>query len=171
MTRKAHLKVVPESERSTEIQKAPAGAMSPFDEIERLFEHLLPRGWPRPFAWERPLWSELSHRFELKAPRIDVIDRDAEIVIRAEIAGVDKKDIDISVTDNTVTIKGKASHEERDEKGDYYRCEIARGAFSRTIGLPALVDGTKAKASFKDGMLELSLPKLEKSKRHSVTVE
>jgi HSP20 family protein len=100
-----------------------------------------------------------------------VIDRDNEVVVKAELPGVDKKDIDISVTQNTVTIKGTTSHEEKEEKGDYYRCEISRGSYSRTLSLPADVDEEKTKAEFKDGILELTMPKKKKSKRHTIKVE
>jgi len=171
MSKKTNLKIVPAKESAQEIQQAPLRALSPFDEMERIFEHLMPRGWLRPLSWDRPLWSELGGRFEMKAPRIDVLDRDEDVVVRAEMPGVDKKDVEVSVNETTVTIRGKTSHEEKEEKGDYYRCEISRGAYTRTVALPARVDGAKAKAVFKEGMLELTLPKLEKSKRHAVSVD
>jgi HSP20 family protein len=155
-----------------EVQKAtPTRALSPFEEMDRLFEHFFPRGWMRPFHWERPSWSELALPFEGKLPRVDVIDRDTEIVVRAEVPGVDKKDLDVSMTDNTVTIKGSTSHEEKEEKGDYYRCETSRGSFTRTVALPGDVDSSKAKSKFKDGVLELTLPKVEKSKRRSIKID
>jgi HSP20 family protein len=93
------------------------------------------------------------------------------VIVKAELPGVDKKDLDISVTQNTVTIKGTTSHEEKEEKGDYYRCEMSHGSYSRTLSLPADVDEKKSKAKFKNGVLELTLPKLKKSKRHTVKVE
>jgi len=155
-----------------EMQKAaPMRAMSPFEEMDRMFEGFFPRGWMRPFRGELPIWSELAVPFEGKMPKVDVIDRDDEIVVRAEVPGIDKKDLDVSMTDDSVTIKGTTSHEEKEEKGDYYRCEISRGSFSRTVALPAGVDSSKAKASFRDGMLELSMPKTAKAKRVSLKVE
>jgi len=102
---------------------------------------------------------------------VDVIDRDDEVVVKAELPGVEKKDLDVSVTETSVTIKGTTSHEEKEEKGDYYRCEISRGAYARTVALPSYVDADKAKASFKDGVLELTLPKVEKSKRRSIEIK
>jgi len=92
------------------------------------------------------------------------------VVVRAEMPGYKKEDIDISVSNSTLTIKGETKSEEKEEKGDYYRCEISRGAFSRMIPLPAEVDDAKAKASMKDGVLELTLPKLEKSRRHAIAI-
>jgi HSP20 family protein len=119
---------------------------------------------------EWPSFPEMK-AMEGKLVKMDVVDREADVLVRAEMPGVEKKDIDVSVTDNTVTVKGSTHHEEKEEKGDYYRREISSGSFSRTVMLPAEVDGSKAKADFKDGILELVLPKIEKSKRHSVRVE
>ena len=70
-----------------------------------------------------------------------------------------------------VTLKGRTRHEEKEEKGDYYRSEITTGSFARTLTLPGNVDSARAKASFKDGILVLTVPKVEPSKRHSVPVE
>ena len=149
----------------------PAQALSPFEEMDRLFENYFTRGWLHPFRWARPSWGELPMPFEGKMPRVDVIDRDDEIIVKAEVPGVDKKNLDISVTDNTVSIKGSTSHEEKEEKDDYYHCEISRGSFSRVVTLPAEVEADKASSKFKDGVLELTLPKAKKTKRHTVKVE
>ena len=159
-------------ESKQELQKAePRRALSPFEEMDRMFDDFFSRGWMRPFRWEWPSMGEMAKPFEGKMPKVDVIERDDEVVIKAELPGVDKKDLDVSVTENSVTIKGTTSHEEKEEKGDYYRCEISRGAYARTVGLPAYVDADKAKASFKDGVLELKLPKVEKSKRRSIEIK
>jgi HSP20 family protein len=159
-------------EEKADIQKAqPAQVMSPFEEMEHFFESRFPKGWMSPSHWPRPSWAELSAPFEGKTPKVDVINRDNEVIVKAELPGVDKKDLDISVTKNSVTIKGSTSHEEKEEKGDVYRCEISRGSYTRTLALPADVNEDKAKAKFKNGILELTLPKVEKSKRHTVKVE
>jgi len=79
--------------------------------------------------------------------------------------------LDVSMTDNTVTIKGTTSREEETEKGDYFRREISSGYFSRTVALPGDVDASNPKVTFKDGVLELTLAKMEKSKRRSIKVE
>ncbi|WP_455218476.1 Hsp20/alpha crystallin family protein [Kaarinaea lacus] len=149
----------------------PARALNPFEEMDRYFESHFPSGWMRPFQWPRASWGELYAPFEGKIPNVDVIDRENEVVVKAELPGVDKKDIDVSVTKNSVTIKGKTSREEKEEKGNYYRCEISRGAYSRTLPLPAEVNEDKAKANIKDGILELSLPKMEKAKSKKINVE
>ena len=154
----------------------PARALHPFDEMERMMDRVFgdfpARGWMRPWRAEWAEWPELP---ELRMPKVDVIDRDDDILddilVRAELPGVEKKDLEITTSDTSVTIKGTTRHEEKEEKGDYYRCEISRGSFARTLTLPTTVESAKAKASLKEGVLELTLPKVEKSKRHAVTVE
>jgi HSP20 family protein len=160
------------TQKGSAMQKvSPMHTMRPFEEMERMMESFFPRGWMRPFLWERPFMSELALPFEGKLPRVDVIDRDEEVLVRAEVPGVDKKDLEISVSENTVTINGKTSHELKEEKGNYYRCEVSSGAFTRTVALPSDVDAGKAKTTFKDGILELTLPKVTKSKRHTIKLE
>lgn len=153
-----------------EMQKAAsARALSPYEEMDQMFDRFFPQAWSplRPAAWR-----ELMRPFETMAmPRVDVVDRDNEIVVRAEMPGVKKEDVEVSMTDRTVTIRGSSRREEKEEKGEYYRCEIARGSFSRTITLPEHVDSNRSKATFKDGILELALPKVEKTQRRVITVE
>ncbi|GAO35371.1 heat-shock protein Hsp20 [Sulfuricella sp. T08] len=72
---------------------SPMHAISPFEEMERMMETFFPHGWMRPFLWERPLMSEPALPFEGKLPRVDVIDRDEEVLVRAEVPGVNKKDL------------------------------------------------------------------------------
>lgn len=150
---------------------APSRALSPFEEMDRMFDTFFSRGWMRPFGRDWPSWGEMMAPLAERMPRVDVIDRNEEVIVRAEVPGVDKDDIDVSLSDNAVTIKGATSHEEKEEKGDYYRCETRRGSFSRTVTLPAAVDGSKAKAKFKDGVLELTLPKTGGARRRSIKVE
>lgn len=151
-------------------EPATGRALSPFEEMDHLFENFFGRTWPRswmaPMRWEMPAWPEMP-----RIPKVDVIDQDNAVVVRAEVSGVKKEDIDISVGDSTVTIRGRTSHEEKEKKGDYYRSEISRGEFSRTVALPCDVDGNKASARMENGLLELTLPKLEKAKRRSIKVE
>jgi HSP20 family protein len=147
----------------------PVHALTPLQEMERLFDTFSRRSWLRPWRFEWPSFPETA--FNGRIPNVDVIDDENEIVVRAEVPGVEKKDLDISVGEDSVTIKGSTRHEEKETKGDYYRHEITSGAFSRTVGLPAAVDGAKAKADFKNGVLNLTLPKVEKAKRHTVKLD
>ena len=156
-----------------QVQKtAPSSEMSAYEDFDRMFENFFRRGWMRPWRSEWPGFGEVSRRsMESRIPRVDVIDRDGEIAVKAELPGVDKKDLDVSLTEDSVTIKASTRQEEKEEKGDYYRSEISRGEFSRTVSLPATVDASRAKASFKDGILELLLPKTEVRKRRSINIE
>ena len=155
--------------KSGELQKAPSRAVRPFEEMERMFDEFFGRGWLRPFRFERML--EPSLAWEGRLPKLDVIDRDNEVLVRAEVPNVKKEDLDISITGDLFTIKGQTRREEKEEKGDYYRCEVSQGSFSRTVTLPAMVDETKAKAELKDGMLEVTLPKTEKSKKRAIRID
>ena len=150
-----------------ELQKAPGRMLSPFEGFDRMFDEFFGRGWMRPFRRDWLAFPE----FEMTMPKVDVIDRDEEVVVRAEVPSVKKEDIEISISGNMVTIKGETKKEEKEEKGDYYRAEISRGSFSRMVSLPADVDESKAKAALKDGVLELTLPKLEKAKRRTIKVD
>jgi len=150
-------------------EKLPTRTASPFEEMERWMEDFLPRRWMPWRSW--PSMSELSRLMDRFAPRIDLIDRDEEIVLRAGIPGVAKDDLNISVTDNAVTFSGTTKREEKEEKGNYHRSEIEHGEFARTVGLPAMIDTEQAKATFQDGILEVTLPKLSKAKRRQITVE
>jgi HSP20 family protein len=150
-----------------QIQKAPARVVSPFEDMERLFDDLLGRRWLQPFRWERPFAAE----FAAMAPRVDVVDRDNDVLVRAEVPGVKKEDIEVSISGTMLTLRGETKHEEKEEKGDYHRAEMSRGAFVRTLTLPAEVDEAKAKASLKDGVLELVLPKIEQSKRRAIKID
>ena len=147
-------------------------------EVERAFENVFDRGWLRPLRWDfpslRPFGElpSLKEAFEGKTPKVNVIDRDDEVVIEAELPGVEKDDIEVSLAENGVTIKATTRREkEEEEEGQYHRREITRGYFSRTVPLPCAVDDSKAKAAFKDGILTLSAPKAEAAKGRKISVD
>ena len=149
----------------------PVRTMRPLEQIERMLDDLAAGDWLHPWHGEWPAWARLGAPFEGRSPKVDIIDRDQELLVHAELPGVDKKDLDVTVTDTSVSIKGETRKQAREEKGDYCRCEISRGAFARTLALPAEVESANAKATFRDGVLELTLPKKLASKRRSVTIE
>ncbi len=162
------------TEKRTEIERVtPRHMLHTFDEMDRMFdrmfEEFFPRGWMRPFRFGHGFWTEDA--FEGRTPHIDIIDHEDDVVVRAELPGVEKKDLDVSLTEDTVTIAAKSRREEKEEKERYYRHEISRGEFSRTLSLPCRVKGDEAKAHFEGGILELTLPKVEKTKRLTVKVE
>ena len=142
-----------------------------FDDMDRMFDTLFHRGWLRPFRDMWPEWNFLGERFDLTAPHVDLIDRDDEILVRAEVPGVEKKDLELVLSDDLLTIQGERHLEEKTEEGEVYRAEIAKGTFSRTIRLPQAVDFGKTAAEFKDGMLEVHLPKTRKTERRRIEIE
>lgn len=173
---KEEKKEIKRSKESKDVQATrSARALNPYEEMDRIFDRMFegffPRGWMRPFQREWPSWGEMTAPKEMKVPKVDVIDRDDEVLVRAEVPGVNKDDLDVSVSDNAVTIKGETRHEEKEEKGNYYRRETSRGSFTRTVQLPNYVKTEGCKAKFKDGVLELTLPKLEKAKRRTIAIE
>ena len=151
----------------------PRQGMSPIEEMERMFEDFFPAGFMRPFRGGMPRMSEAAAPFEGRWPRVDVQDRESDVLVHAELPGVKKDDLDVSVSDNTVTIKAstRSESEEGEKEGDYYRREIATGSFARTVALPGEVDTDNANAQFEDGILELTLPKREQAKRRRIQVE
>jgi len=142
----------------------PFRPFSMFEEMERMLENMIPQRWMRPFRMEHALMGETL-------PQMDIIDRDDSIVVRAALPGVDKKDLEVSTTHQTLTLRGSTQKETREEKGEYFRHEISRGNFLRTVTLPSVIDESKIKAKFKDGLLEVTLPKLESAKRHTIHIE
>lgn len=142
------------------------------EEVERLFDRLMPRTWMSPLGWRWPLWAGLEEALEsIRTPKMDVIDRDQDLLIHVEMPGVDKKDIDVSVINSTLQIRGTLHHESREARQSYYRSEIAQGNFARTLALPAGVESAKISASLKDGILEIVLPKEAHARRRSVEIK
>ena len=118
----------------------PARALSPLRswerEIERMFEDFPFFRWPRfrdfePFRFPREL--------RLRAPTLDMYEEKNEVVVKAELPGLTKDDIEISLTDSTLTLKGERKKEEEVKEKDFYRCEREYGSFLRTVDLPAEV--------------------------------
>lgn len=102
---------------------------------------------------------------------IDVYQTPNEIIIKSTIAGVNPEDLDITVTNDMVTIKGKRQKDEETKNEDYYYQECYWGSFSRSVILPVDIDAEKAEASLKNGILTVKLPKIEKTKTKKVKVK
>jgi HSP20 family protein len=150
--------------------RTPSGILASFEDLDRLFDDFMRRRWPAPFQLQWPSLRGLSEFMEGRIPSVDIADRNSEIVVRAEVPGVDQTDLEVSIEDRTLMIKGKSREEYKDEKEDYYRQEIRSGQFSRSVLLPADVDAGKAKATYKDGVVELHLPKTGQSARRKINV-
>ena len=109
-------------------------------------------------------WAPLERRLAISfTPHVDVSETDKEIKVSAELPGMDEKDIDVSLTRDTLTIKGEKKEEKEDKGKDYYKMERSYGTFTRSIPLPAEVDTDKVQATFKKGVLEITLPKSAKA--------
>lgn len=104
-------------------------------------------------------------------PSVDMFAKENEIVVKAEIPGVDKKDVSISLTDNTLTIKGESKKEKEVKEEDYYYSERSHGTFARMLSLPEKVVADKVTAEFKDGVLEVHLPKSPEAKPKEIKVK
>ena len=86
-----------------------------FRELERRLEEAFSDGWRFPSRWDVPEWSRFN-KLKFMTPRVDIVDRDDDILVRADVPGVKKENLDITLTDNTITIKGKTSEEKKEEK-------------------------------------------------------
>lgn len=148
---------------------SPSSSLIAFDDLDRWFDNLLSRRWLQP-DWKIPSWPEREFSLSKNIPKVDVIEHDNEIKVQAALPGVKKEDLDVSIDDQMVTIRASCKQEEETKNENYYCREINRGEFQRTLSLPTQVDGEKAKASFKDGILDITIPKSEQSKRRSIEI-
>jgi len=104
------------------------------------------------------------------APSVDIRETDKELVMTAEIPGVNEDDIEINVEGNTVSLKGKREFEKETKEEDYHRIERSYGSFCRSFSLPGYVDQDKIKAEYDDGILKLTMPKKPELKAKKVKV-
>ena len=104
-------------------------------------------------------------------PEIEVREENDHFLVRADLPGIKKEELDIAVTGNTLTIKGERKTETEKKGKSYYYSERSHGAFSRTIQLPCEIDSDKVRASYRDGVLELALQKAESAKPKQIKVE
>lgn len=133
-------------------------------EMERWFEDAL----HRPFlGFHRlPLANLLGERRVGDfVPAIDMFEEGHELVIKAELAGLKREDIKVEVSGNMLTLSGEKRGGEKVERKDYYRVEQTYGSFSRTLELPEGVDVASVKASYKDGLLEIRIPKKDETRK------
>lgn len=146
------------------VKREPASDLTPFEEMERRVEELL----RIPFSTMRaPWWTRWAAPAEGVAPTVDIFEEGADIVVKAEIPGMKKEDIHVDIDDRIVTIRGEKKKEEKVERKNYARLERTYGSFVRTFDLPAEVETEKARASFKDGVLEVRVPKVREGARRS----
>jgi len=144
--------------------------LAAFKDLENRIEDMFHNMWKNPFHHEK-LPDTFSFSTLSKIPSIDVIDRNKEIFIKAELPGFDKDDLDISISNNQLVIKAKSCTEEKEEEGDYLKQEIRKSEVYRSVSLPAEVEEDNIKTSYKNGVLKLTIPKQKKSQRKKIKVE
>jgi HSP20 family protein len=128
------------------------------ERMNKLFDETFSRGTP---DQEAGVW----------LPAVDIMEKGDEIMLTMELPGVDQKAIDIKVEGDVLTIKGERRLEEETKRADYHRLERPYGRFSRSFSLPDTVEQEKIKASHKDGILRVILPKKEETKPKQIKVE
>lgn len=106
-----------------------------------------------------------------KVPAVDVYEDEDNVYVKAELPGLQKEDISLTIEGDTLILSGKKSQTREEKKENYYRKEIREGAFSRSIEIPCPVDKEKVTATYKDGLLEIVLPKMPEVKRKSIKIE
>src|SRR5690606_38420759 len=119
------------------------------DLFERFFGERVPSLWEA----ERPFWQG-----EGWIPAVESHLEGGELLVKADLPGIDPKDVSISVTGNQLTIEGERKHEAKEEQQDYFYREVRYGKFARTLALPAGVNADQIKATYKDGVLQLRMP-------------
>lgn len=130
-------------------------------EMDRLFDRF--------FDWE-PGWETLEVGGEW-APKVDLSETKDAYVVRAEIPGVEQKDVQVSLQNELLTIKGEKVKEKEEKDEHHHRTERSYGAFARAMRLPAAVDASKVAASFKDGVLMVTLPKTPAAKGTAIPIK
>ncbi|MGB2696509.1 MAG: Hsp20/alpha crystallin family protein [Candidatus Zixiibacteriota bacterium] len=104
-------------------------------------------------------------------PSVDISETKDEIVVKAEVPGMKKDDIKINLQDNVLTLKGERKQEKEEKETNFYRMERCYGSFTRSFNLPTMVQADKIKASYKDGILNITLPKAEEVKPKQIPIE
>lgn len=149
---------------------APTRMLSPM----HAWEHEMDRTFADLFRWPRLREMEafrFPRELRMQAPTLDMYEEKSDVVVKAEMPGLSKDDIEVTLSDSTLTLKGEKKKEEEVKEKDYYRCERQYGSFHRTVELPAEVKSDGVRATFKDGVLEIRLPKSAEPKHKKVSIK
>jgi len=155
---------------SKELAKVePSRALSPLEEMERRIEEF----FRRPFSLLGPSWLPRLRmpEFEEITPTVDIFEEGHDIVMKAELPGMKREDIEVNITDDIITLSGEKRKEEKIEKKNYHRLERSYGSFVRSFRLPTEVQTEQVKAQFKDGILEIRVPKTEEARKKEKKVQ
>ena len=137
-------------------------------EIDRLFEDFSSGLWRSPF---RSPTFDLMPTFWATAPAVDFTDTEKAYQLTAELPGVDEKNVEVKVANGVLTIKGEKNEEREEKKKDYYLCERNFGSFERSFQVPDGVDSDKIEASFKQGVLTVTLPKKQEAQKATKRID
>lgn len=161
-------------EPSTETRPAQSEGWSPMaslkEEIDHLFDDFGGSFWRRPLLRRSSAQSSEPMAWRL-SPVVEVVDCNGEYRIAAELPGLTTDDVDITLHDSTLTVRGEKSEEKREEKADYLLSERRYGAFHRTIPLPMGADAENIKAELSNGVLTITIPKTEAAKAAERKIE
>jgi len=152
--------------------KKPGEMMSRGEGFEHWLDRLMEDMWRRPFpsVFGRDRWLPVRP-LGIRMPSLDVYEEKDSVVVKAELPGMKKEDIEVNLTGENLTIKGEKKEEKEVKEDDYYRRERSYGSFLRSVDLPCEVKSGEIKASFKDGVLEIRMPKTEEAKKKAVAVK
>jgi HSP20 family protein len=142
------------------------GGSAPFNELSRLRREI-DRLFEDPFAWA----TATTSFFEGWTPKVDVYEDRDKITVQAELPGMKKEEIELSVHNNVLTISGERKQEQERKEGETYRSERYVGRFQRSVTLPQPVDAAKVDARYKDGILTVTCPKTEEAKRRQIEIK
>ena len=138
----------------------------PFETLTREFDRMLRRPFDLPAFFE-----EENADLATWHPRMDVVEKDKEIIVKMDIPGMKQDDIKVTLEDNVLTISGERKFEKDDKKDNYHRVERFYGNFTRSFTLPLTVDSKKINATYKNGVLELVLPKKEETQPKQINIK
>ncbi len=147
------------------VQREEMQPVSPFAEMDKYFENF----FRNPFSMLAAPMMSFPRAADL-TPSVDIFEDGNEVVVKADIPGVKKDDIDVTITENSLTISGERKQEKKVKEKDFHRIERSYGSFSRSFRLPENVNAAKAKAEFKDGVLEVRLPKTKAGKQKKIEI-
>ena len=142
----------------------PFRALTELEQMRRRFDE----EFTRPIM--RAVWDRVPEEMKEWAPALDVYDKGDDFVVEMEIAGVKMEDIDVSVSENTLVIKGERKPEAGIKNEDFHRAEIMRGGFHRSIMLPSSVDNKNSEAIYENGILRITLHRSEEAKPKKVNI-
>lgn len=122
------------------------------------------------FFRDFPFGGSLPESREAWMPSVDILEKENNLILRAELPGISEKEIDLKIEGNTLTLKGERKMETEDRKSSYHRVESYYGTFTRSFRLPDTVDSEKIKAEYKNGILTITLPYKPEAKPREIPV-